>query len=87
MIIPDFETHSSELMLRIEQVHGYRGMNFPRWQSIRYGAQCALDIWRYLAPSRRYRRMPETARAVILYQPFSGVRPEWVERNFRLGGS
>jgi len=58
---------------------GFTGMNYPRWDSIRYAAAYYLDIWNYSSGSRT----PAMARFVIAMQPFSGIKQEWVERNMK----
>ena len=57
---------------------GFKGMNFPRWESIRYCAKEALKDW-----SLETSHTKKTAVRTIGFQPFSGLRPEWVEEEFK----
>ena len=65
---------------------GAKGMNYPRWDGIRFVAGVQLDRWHCLRdwhngniPRGRYRAQ---AFCVLAAQPFTGLRPEWVDEHY-----
>lgn len=56
------------------------GMDYPRWKSIVYGSKHTLSLWHY-CKKHNYQLCSKQALHVIAMQPFSGLRPEWVESN------
>ncbi len=74
-------THETTLFLRR---CGYmkRSWDYPRWNGIKYAASEHLKRWRhakkYLSDENHIKRL---AMKTILMQPWSGVGPEWVEKN------
>lgn len=63
---------------------GYK-MNYPRWEGIQYTAKYTLSQWKdLLSHHSTYRNttMKQSAMVVIGFQPFSGLRGEWIEDKF-----
>lgn len=57
------------------------GMNYPRRSGIKYGAKYALEKWNYCR-TNSYPVDRQIALHVLALQPFSGIRPEWVEKKY-----
>lgn len=55
------------------------GLDYPRWKSRIYAAEVALSDWRFYPEVTKSPAPRRMAIRAILYQPFSGVRPEWAE--------
>jgi hypothetical protein len=56
-----------------------RGMNYPRWDSHKYVAKDALSRWRLYKPMGG-RTTKSHALHILGMQTFTGLRPEWVEK-------
>lgn len=56
-----------------------KGLNYPRFDGIKYLAKEALNYWR----ANKYTSTSH-AKRTILAQTFSGITPEWLEKNQHL---
>lgn len=60
---------------------GYKNMDYPRWQSIRYCAKYLLGKWQFYQEQNHIVEKRQVL-LVIAFQPFSGLRGEWSEETF-----
>lgn len=72
---------STDPAVRLELT--YYNVDTLRWKSNKYNAKHALDLWRF-CKKNGYRINRETALHVIGMQTFTGLKPEWVEKNLPL---
>jgi len=78
--IEKLEVSTSEIAARLTKNWGYTLHNTPRWLSIKYCAKYSLGMWNYCRKNH-YQVSRKQALHVIGMQTFTGLTPEWVEKN------